>query len=93
MTSLERPVGAGPPDQLADSAAGERGISGHGLPDGRGAAPAGAPPAQDAGGDPAADFAVQLRELRERAGRPSYRRLAQVAHYSHTVLSQADEGQ
>ena len=39
-----------------------------------------------------ADFAAQLRELRERAGRPSYRRLAQLAHYSHTALSQAAAG-
>ena len=44
------------------------------------------------GGDPVAGFAAQLRELRERAGRPSYRQLAQRAHYSHTALSQAAAG-
>ena len=33
-----------------------------------------------------------LRELREHAGRPSYRQLAQLAHYSHTALSQAAAG-
>jgi hypothetical protein len=57
---------------------------------------AGASPAPGAVADPAAmsvaGFAAQLRELRERAGRPSYRRLAQLAHYSHTVLSQAAAG-
>src|ERR1044071_7323730 len=50
-------------------------------------------PPDGAGGRPSgisvADFAVQLRELREHAGRPSYRQLAQLAHYSHTALSQA----
>lgn len=35
---------------------------------------------------------MQLRELREHAGRPSYRQLAQLAHYSHTALSQAAAG-
>jgi hypothetical protein len=45
-----------------------------------------------AGGDLVAGFAAQLRELRERAGRPSYRQLAQRAHYSHTALSQAAAG-
>jgi hypothetical protein len=39
-----------------------------------------------------AGFAAQLRELREQAGRPSYRQLAQLAHYSHTALSQAAAG-
>ena len=39
-----------------------------------------------------AGFAAQLRELREEAGRPSYRQLAQRAHYSHTALSQAAAG-
>jgi len=68
----------------------------HGLLDGRDAAPAEAPPAHGAVGDAAAmsvaGFAAQLRELRERAGRPSYRRLAQLTHYSHTALSQAAAG-
>jgi len=66
------------------------------LPDGPGPAYAGAAPAPGAGGGPpaisVADFAAQLRELREHAGRPSYRRLAQLAHYSHTALSQAASG-
>jgi hypothetical protein len=48
------------------------------------------------GGDPkaalAVGFAAGLRELRDRAGRPSYRQLAKVAHYSHTALSQAASG-
>ena len=43
-------------------------------------------------GDLLAGFAAQLRELRERAGRPSYRQLAERAHYSHTALSQAAAG-
>lgn len=60
-------------------------MPGHGLLDGRDAAPAGA--AMSVTG-----FAAQLRELRERAGRPSYRRLAQLTHYSHTALSQAAAG-
>lgn len=46
-------------------------------------------PADGAVGDPVADFAVELRELR---GQRSYRQLAQVAHYSHTALSQAAAG-
>lgn len=71
MTSPEQSADAGPLDQLADGAAGERAIPGHGS---------------------LAGFAAQLRELRERAGRPSYRRLAQLAHYSHTALSQAAAG-
>lgn len=97
MMSPERSAGAGPADQLADGAAGERGIPGHGSSDGHDAAPAGASPAPGTNGDPAAmsvaGFAAQLRELRDRAGRPSYRRLAQLAHYSHTALSQAAAGQ
>jgi Helix-turn-helix domain len=47
-------------------------------------------------GDPVtvsvAGFAAQLRELREQAGRPSYRQLAKLTHYSHTALSQAAAG-
>jgi hypothetical protein len=46
--------------------------------------------------DPAAgavaDLAARLRQLREDAGRPSYRRLARTAHYSHSALSQAAAG-
>lgn len=92
MTSLGRSADAGPPDQVAGDAAGGRGISGHERPDGRGAAPAGAPPASGTGDDPVADFAVQLRQLRESHGRLPYRQLAQIAHYSHTALSQAAAG-
>jgi Helix-turn-helix domain len=96
MTSPERPAGAGPLDQVADGAAGERAMPGHGSLDGLDAAPARASSVPGTAGDPAAmsvaDFAAQLRELRERAGRPSYRRLAQLAHYSHTALSQAAAG-
>lgn len=97
MASPERSAGSGPADQRADGAAGERAMPSHGLPDGRDTAPGGVPPAPSAGGAPAAisvaAFAAQLRELRDRAGRPSYRRLAQLAHYSHTALSQAAAGQ
>lgn len=46
--------------------------------------------------DPAAgavaDLAARLRQLREDAGRPSYRRLARTAHYSYSALSQAAAG-
>ena len=37
-------------------------------------------------------FAGDLRSLRERAGRPSYRALAGIAHYSVTALSEAAAG-
>jgi hypothetical protein len=40
-----------------------------------------------------ASLAAQLRELREKAGRPSYRELARRAFYSHSALSQAAAGQ
>ena len=46
--------------------------------------------------DPAAgavaDLAARLRKLRDDAGRPSYRRLARTAYYSHSTLSQAAAG-
>jgi len=46
--------------------------------------------------DPAAggvaNLAASLRKLREEAGRPSYRQLAELAFYSHTALSQAAAG-
>jgi Helix-turn-helix domain len=82
MTSLQRPAGADP------------------VGDGGDAAPVGAPAATGPADDPAAgsvagsvaDFAAQLRELRDRAGHPSYRQLARLAHYSHTALSQAAAG-
>ena len=37
-------------------------------------------------------FAAELREVRELAGRPTYRQLAAQAHYSSTVLSRAAAG-
>ncbi|MCP2164334.1 nSTAND1 domain-containing NTPase [Goodfellowiella coeruleoviolacea] len=37
-------------------------------------------------------FAFELRQLRETAGRPSYRELAKRSHYSVTVLSEAAGG-
>lgn len=39
-----------------------------------------------------ADLAAQLRQLREDAGRLSYRQLARTAYYSHSALSQAAAG-
>lgn len=39
-----------------------------------------------------ADLAARLRQLREEAGRPSYRQLARSAYYSHSALSQAAAG-
>ncbi|MFE2413461.1 helix-turn-helix domain-containing protein [Kitasatospora sp. NPDC059408] len=44
----------------------------------------------DAG--PLTRFAADLRRLREEAGRPTYRALAQSAHYSSTTLSDAAGG-
>jgi hypothetical protein len=41
---------------------------------------------------PVAAFAHQLRQLRREAGNPSYRQLAERAHYSHTVISDAARG-
>ncbi|MDX3657354.1 hypothetical protein PV646_08560 [Streptomyces sp. ID05-26A] len=38
-------------------------------------------------------FAWELRQLREKAGSPNYRTLAQRAHYSATALSQAAAGE
>ncbi|MDQ7803117.1 hypothetical protein Q5425_05215 [Amycolatopsis sp. A133] len=37
-------------------------------------------------------FAWELRQLREKAGRPTYRRLAHQAHYSVTTLADAAKG-
>ncbi|MDX8030676.1 hypothetical protein SK803_10670 [Lentzea sp. BCCO 10_0856] len=37
-------------------------------------------------------FAADLRLLREKAGKPTYRELSKVAHYSVTVLSEAASG-
>src|SRR5438132_165283 len=41
---------------------------------------------------PVSDFAAQLRELRQAAGNPGYRRLAQRAHYSAATLAAAASG-
>ncbi len=41
---------------------------------------------------PVQRFAWELRQLREKAGRPTYRRLAQRAHYSVTTLADAAKG-
>ncbi|SDY98843.1 WD domain-containing protein, G-beta repeat-containing protein [Amycolatopsis xylanica] len=38
------------------------------------------------------EFAADLRKLREQAGRPPYRELARLAHYSSTTLSDAAAG-
>ncbi|XVS62753.1 helix-turn-helix domain-containing protein [Actinosynnema sp. CA-299493] len=38
------------------------------------------------------EFAADLRALRERAGSPTYRRLARAAHYSAAALSEAANG-
>jgi WD40 repeat protein len=46
----------------------------------------------DAEAGPLADFAADLRRLRERAGSPGYRELARRAHYSVTTLSDAAGG-
>jgi hypothetical protein len=40
----------------------------------------------------AAKLAAELRQLRDDAGRPSYRKLARTAFYSHSALSQAAGG-
>src|SRR5688500_5243041 len=37
-------------------------------------------------------FAADLRRLREKAGKPTYRELSKQAHYSVTVLSDAASG-
>lgn len=46
----------------------------------------------DANGDELSEFAAGLRELRDQTGRPGYRKLAQVAHYSATTLAEAAGG-
>jgi WD40 repeat protein len=46
----------------------------------------------DPDGGPVAEFACELRKLREEAGRPSYRELARRASFSVTVLSEAAGG-
>lgn len=44
------------------------------------------------GTGPVADLARELRKLRREAGNPSYREMANRAHYSPSVLSQAASG-
>lgn len=39
-----------------------------------------------------ARFAAQLRDLRERSGSPSFRQMAQIAHYSSSTLAEATAG-
>ncbi|GAA1944619.1 helix-turn-helix domain-containing protein [Kitasatospora viridis] len=46
----------------------------------------------DAGDGPLARFALDLRELRRRAGSPPYRRLAALANYSASTLAEAAAG-
>jgi hypothetical protein len=46
----------------------------------------------DPGAGPVQRFAHELRELRRRAGSPSYRSMAVVAHYAATTLSVAASG-
>ncbi|MFD0487536.1 helix-turn-helix domain-containing protein [Saccharopolyspora spinosporotrichia] len=46
----------------------------------------------DADNGPVAEFAAELRLLREKAGSPPYRELARRAHYSVTTLSEAAGG-
>jgi WD40 repeat protein/energy-coupling factor transporter ATP-binding protein EcfA2 len=46
----------------------------------------------DAGDSAVLTFARELRSLRERAGRPTYRELSSVTHYSEAALSQAAGG-
>ncbi|HTI25733.1 MAG TPA: hypothetical protein VL652_32385 [Kutzneria sp.] len=46
----------------------------------------------DPSAGPVQRFAWELRQLREQAGRPTYRRLAQQAHYSVTTLADAAKG-
>jgi WD40 repeat protein len=46
----------------------------------------------DPNAGPVPEFATELRKLRERAGRPSYRELARRANFSVTVLSEAAGG-
>lgn len=44
------------------------------------------------GDDFVVQFAAQLRDLRERAGSPSFRQLARVTHYSSSTLAEATAG-
>ncbi|MEU8354463.1 hypothetical protein AB0C27_00505 [Nonomuraea sp. NPDC048882] len=46
----------------------------------------------DPDNDPLHRFAHELRQLRVKAGQPSYRELAKRAHFSVTALSEAAGG-
>jgi WD40 repeat protein len=46
----------------------------------------------DAGDTAVLTFARELRSLRERAGKPTYRELSSITHYSEAALSQAAAG-
>jgi hypothetical protein len=46
----------------------------------------------DGSASPLAEFAAQLRELREASGSPSYRVMAQRSHYSSSALAEAAQG-
>lgn len=45
-----------------------------------------------AGGDPVADLAARLRELRAQAGSPSFRQLSTLTHYSSSALAEVTSG-
>jgi transcriptional regulator with XRE-family HTH domain len=47
----------------------------------------------DAGDGPLRELAAGLRQLRQKAGNPTYRELAEQAHYSISTLSSAASGQ
>jgi WD40 repeat protein len=49
--------------------------------------------ALDPGSGPVERLAWELRQLRDRAGRPSYRELARRAHFSASTLAEAAKGQ
>ncbi|MDX8029097.1 helix-turn-helix transcriptional regulator [Lentzea sp. BCCO 10_0856] len=46
----------------------------------------------DSGDSAVLTFARELRSLRDRAGRPTYRQLSSLTHYSEAALSQAASG-
>jgi transcriptional regulator with XRE-family HTH domain len=49
-------------------------------------------PSQSRPGDPVAEFAARLRDLRAQAGSPPFRQLAKVTHYSSSTLAEATRG-
>ncbi|EWM18507.1 hypothetical protein KUTG_08811, partial [Kutzneria sp. 744] len=70
--------------------------AGHQEPDNRRRRPGGHMPRAerplDLDGSALGEFAFDLRRLREKAGRPTYRALAAQAHFSSTTLSDAAGG-